>query len=209
MPLFVIANLVVFQPWDWDNTKVFLYWFVGACILIAAMLSKAWRAAARRPGVVAVRGLLAGVTVSMLLSGVLLHVNQIRGNDRAMLYGREEIVVAEAIRNRTPADALIAVGTYPNNAVLGLSGRQVLMAYPGWLWSHGFDEATRADRESNLRALYVLGPNAAEIISAYGIDFVVIGPWEIQNFGADPQAWRQRYPVVIETANYLVFAVRP
>jgi hypothetical protein len=36
MPIFVIANLVVFQPWDWDNTKVFLFWYLAGCVLVAA-----------------------------------------------------------------------------------------------------------------------------------------------------------------------------
>src|SRR5262249_46312217 len=42
MPIFVIANLVVFQPWDWDNTKVLMYWFLGTCILVAALIARTW-----------------------------------------------------------------------------------------------------------------------------------------------------------------------
>ena len=38
--VFVIANVVVFQPWAWDNTKVLAYWFLAGCILVAALLSR-------------------------------------------------------------------------------------------------------------------------------------------------------------------------
>jgi len=205
MPLFPIANLVVFQPWDWDNTKLLLYWFVAASILVAALLSAAWRAAGGRPGAAVVRGLVGVAVASLLLTGGLIHLNQIQGNDRWMLYSREDIEVAESIRATAPADALIAVGVYPNNAVLGLSGRQVLTAYPGWMWSHGFDSA---DREIDLRTIYRLDPEADALIAAYGIDYVVVGAWERENYAADPAAWRARFPVVIETANYLVLDVR-
>src|SRR6185369_7652666 len=42
MPVFVAANVAVFQPWDWDNTKVLVWWFLAACILVASWMVKTW-----------------------------------------------------------------------------------------------------------------------------------------------------------------------
>ncbi|HYM85092.1 MAG TPA: hypothetical protein VEY67_13185, partial [Candidatus Dormibacteraeota bacterium] len=34
MPIFAIVNVAVFQPWDWDDHKLLIYWFLGAAILV-------------------------------------------------------------------------------------------------------------------------------------------------------------------------------
>src|SRR5262249_17922993 len=41
-PLFVLSNLFVFQPWDWDNTKILVWWYLASSILVAALLAGAW-----------------------------------------------------------------------------------------------------------------------------------------------------------------------
>ena len=78
MPIFVICNLVAFFPWDWDNTKFLFFWFLAVCILVAALLVRAWR----EHGSLVVRGLLLAVVATMILSGVLLNFQQLIGKDR-------------------------------------------------------------------------------------------------------------------------------
>ena len=41
--IFLLANLVVTQPWNWDNTKLLSYWYMGAAIPIAWLLVAAPR----------------------------------------------------------------------------------------------------------------------------------------------------------------------
>jgi uncharacterized membrane protein len=79
-----------------------------------------------------------------------------------------------------------------------------MMSYPGWMWSQGFDYA---ERERDLRAIFTLRPEAERLITDYHVDYVVIGPYEREQLGADPVAFRARFPVVIRTAGYEVFAV--
>jgi uncharacterized membrane protein len=84
-----------------------------------------------------------------------------------------------------------------------LAGRRVLMGYPGWLWSQGIDYHPR---ERDLRAILRLEPEAPALLRRYGVGYVVIGPREQVDYGADPDAWRARYKSVIRTATYEVFA---
>ena len=79
-----------------------------------------------------------------------------------------------------------------------------MMSYPGGLWSHGVDYR---QREADLRAIFSLVPESHELIAAYGVDYVVVGPNERKQLGADPVKFRARYPTVIRTENYEVFAV--
>src|SRR4029453_9803411 len=75
MPAFVVANLFIFQPWDWDNTKILTFWYLGISILCAALLVRTWRGWTSPVPRIAVGVALA----SLLLSGALLNLNQLLG----------------------------------------------------------------------------------------------------------------------------------
>ncbi|HJQ97804.1 MAG TPA: hypothetical protein VJ826_05775, partial [Candidatus Polarisedimenticolaceae bacterium] len=201
-PLFLVANLVVFQPWDWDNTKILMWWYLASCFLVAALLARLWDVgppAAMRPAI-------ATVVLTMTMSGVLENVDQARGNQRHLLLTTEELDVARLVREITPPHAIFAVGLQHNHPVPVLSGRRVLMGYGGWLWSQGID--TKA-READVRSIYALGPDAAALIERHHVSYVVVGPDERKRFGADPESWRGRYPSILRTARYDIFSVAP
>jgi hypothetical protein len=200
MPLFVFANLIVFQPWDWDNTKVLMYWFLGTCLFVSALLTRAWR-----EGGALARGAIIAAVLSMTLSGLLANLNQALGRERVLLLTAEELDLSSRLRESAPAESIFAVGLQHNHPVTMLTGRKAVMGYGGWLWSQGYDYA---ERERDLREIYALASRAPELMNKYGITHVVVGPWERFNFGVYPEMFRARYPAAVETTNYSVFDVR-
>ncbi len=202
MPIFVIANVVVFQPWDWDNTKIFVYWFLATCVLVSSLLVRTWRTQSSPVS----RTLLISVVLSMTLSGVLVNLSQLLGKDRHQMFSAEELQVAEEVRRYTSPHALFVVGLQPNHPVPVLAGRHVVISYPGWLWSGGFDAA---QEERDVRSIYKFEPGAELLLAQYGVDYVVIGPNERNELAANLEAFRQGYQRVIATPNYEVFAVSP
>ncbi len=198
--LFLIANLVVFQPWDWDNTKVLVYAYLAACVLVAAVLVRAWRAHAGWQWVVVL------ALCTLLGSGVLESVHQSLGRDRHRLLDTEEIELARRVRDETPPRALFVCGLQHNHPVPVLAGRRVLLGYTGWHWSQGVDVTAR---EREVRAIFALGDDAAAILAQYRVSYVVIGPWEREHLGANAEAFRARFPAPIRTEHYEVFDVRP
>jgi hypothetical protein len=92
-----------------------------------------------------------------------------------------------------------------NHPVPVLGGRRVLMSYPGWLWSQG---VPYGERQAEVGRILALAPDAGALLRRYHVDFVTVGPAERKDFGADPAAWRARYPRVIATRDYEVFDVR-
>jgi len=201
-PLFVVANLVVFQPWDWDNTKILMWWYLASCFLVAALLARIWDLEPRA----VLRPVVATVVVTMTMSGVLENLDQARGKQRNRLLTTEELDVARRVRALTPPHALFAVGLQHNHPVPVLSGRRVLLGYGGWLWSQGIDFKARASDE---RSIFALSPDSAALIERYQLAYVVLGPDERKSFGADPEAWRARYPSILKTEGYEVFSVSP
>ncbi|HET8628239.1 MAG TPA: hypothetical protein VFL91_12500 [Thermomicrobiales bacterium] len=202
MPLFALTNLVVFQPWDWDNEKFMVYWFLAVCVAVAALLARAWR---ERPAATP-RFLIAGVVATMILSGVLVDWQQLSGQDRHQLLNPEEVHLAALVRAETPPRAIVAVGLQYNHPITVLGDRVVMMSYPGWLWTQGLDYA---QRERDLRAIYAFAPDAPALLRRYNVSYVVIGPAERQDLQANEAAFRARYPVAISTEHYEVFKVGP
>jgi hypothetical protein len=200
MPLFAIANLVVFQPWAWDNTKLLVYWFLAVCILVAALIAQTWRESNAL-----VRGSLASVVLTMILSGILVNLHQLLGLDRHLLLTADELRLAAAVRAEIPRDSCFAVGLQHNHPIPVLTGRRVLMSYPAWHWSQGIDYARR---ERDLRSMFALTTEARGLFEQYGVDYVAIGPREREELAANVDAYRASYPRVLRTTLYEVFAVR-
>ncbi|WP_040668945.1 hypothetical protein, partial [Nitrolancea hollandica] len=118
MPVFVFANLIVFQPWDWDNTKILVYWFLAVCLLVAALLVRLWHRY-RSP---VVRGILLFALTTMLLSGLLINLQQLLGLDRHLLLTAEELQVAEQVREKTAPRSMFVTGIQHNHPVSVLTG---------------------------------------------------------------------------------------
>jgi hypothetical protein len=199
MPIFVIANIVVFQPWDWDNTKVLAYWFLACCILVAALVSGVWE----RSGLPA-RTAIAAALGTMVLSGLLENLSQALGRDRHRVLTAEELRLADSTRALTPPRAVLAVGLRHNHPITLLTGRRVVLGYPGWMWSQGL---AYQERERALSAIFALAEDAPRLLRQYGVDYVVIGPDERQRFSANLAGYRARFPTLLRTENYEIFAV--
>jgi len=199
MAPFVVANVFLLLPWDWDNTKVLTFWFIACCLAAAAAIAALWRSHGRL-----VRVALGIVVVSLTLSGALWNLSELLDRDRNLWLTPEELTLVQALRTSTPPHALIATGTRPNHPVTLLSGRRVVMGYPGWLWAQGLSSA-RA--EQDLRVILAGGPAAESLIERDGVDDVVIGPEERGTFGARDSFFANRWPTIFTSADYRVFAV--
>lgn len=197
MTVFVLANVAIFQPWDWDNMKLLTYWFLGVSVLLGGWIAACWR---RRRQWLARTGLVL-VVLTMTLSGMLLNLHQLLGRDRHVLLTAEEMEVAQRIRQSTPVGAVFATGLQHNHPVLVAGGRRVVLYYGGWLWTFEPYHERRAD----LEAIYQLSPGLNERLGAYRVDYVVIGPWEREHFAPDLPGFRARFPALFRTANYEVF----
>jgi hypothetical protein len=191
MPIFVIANVAAFQPWDWDNHKILVYWFLGLTIVVGALLARLWRSHRS----VAVRTLVVLAIGSMVLSPLLENLDQLEGHMRfRMLSAEQELLAARVMQSHDP--------------VMMLSGRQVYMGYWGQLWVSGIPYEAR---QAEVREIYQLSPAGEDVIRREGVDFVVIGPDErrVDGLAADEAAYAARFEVATETDQYRVYDVRP
>ena len=197
---FVVPNLFVFQPWDWDNTKFFLFWYAFGALLVGALLVKLGHRSLEG-GVLA-----AALVVVLCLAGGLDITRAFDPTQgRALFVDQAGVRVAAWVRENTPAEARFAVAPDHNQPVPTLGGRAVLAGYPGWLWTYGLaDWAERVDEEKRVLAG---AADAAGLVAEFGVSYVVIGPTELAQ-GASATYWQAHGTPVFQSGGYTVYRVR-
>ena len=199
--VFLAANLVKFQPWDWDNSKLLVFWYMASAVAVGAVLVRLARAHAAG-AVVAV-----AIWLSLVASGVLSLLQFLPPQGPAYVwFSSEEVQLAVQVRQQTAAKAVFVTGEQPTNPIADLAGRSVLMSYPGWLWSYGINYT---QREADLARIYNGGPQALDLLRHYHADYVVIGPNETTTFHPNLDYFATQFRLVLHTANYRVYAVPP
>jgi len=197
--VFLAANLVKFQPWDWDNSKLLVFWYMASAVAVGALLVRLARA-----------HLLAGVAavaiwLSLVASGVLSLMQFLPPQGPAYVwFSNEEVQLAAQVRRQTPPRAVFVTGQEPTNPIADLAGRPVLMSYPGWLWSYGINYA---QREADIARIYHGGPEAIGLLRQYHVDYIVIGPTERTVFQPDANYFNAQFRLVLHTPNYDIYAV--
>ena len=212
--LFLIGNLVITQPWNWDNTKLLDYWYVGAAIpiawLLCAVSSRGWG-----------RVLPSLAVLSLVLSGLLSMDLALIGQSSPFqsptvsahlaFVGAQEETVAKAVLRRTAPGAIFLTEGQPTEPVSVLAGRTVVLAYDGWLWSYGQPLRTRLRA---VEAMYAGCPPTGacavgRLLRAYDVSYVEFEPGDYNNITAN-LAWyeAQRLPVLVHTSSYLILDVR-
>jgi len=196
--LFVVSNIAKLAPWEWDNIKVLIYWFVGSLPLVTLFLSWLWR-----NKVTGVKAVAAICFVAMIASGVLDVWRTVSGQINYKVFDKDAVDIAAQLKTRvTPTAMFLNAPTY-NSAVV-LTGRRSLMRYTGHLASHGIDYG---QRESDVKKIYQGGTDASGLLAKYGIEYVVVSPEE-RNLGAVNEQFFSRFPIAAESGQYRVYKVK-
>lgn len=196
--IFLLANVILFQPYTWDNSKLFTWVFLILTIPVMLQL-RAWWNARWYLGVFL-------LFVSMILSSSLdlWRTTQLEWQPY-VLWNQEEWMLAQEFRQISQTTDLVLTADQHNHWVSSLTGRPIVMGYRGWLWSYGFEYSKH---EHDVLAMFAGGPEAEELLSSYGVKFAVIGPAERRDFRPNEAWFQERYPLVLQNAEYQVFAIR-
>jgi len=195
--LFVLANIAKLAPWEWDNIKVLIYWFVGSLPFVGLALAWMWRYSA------ALKIAAAACFLILVFSGALDVLRTVSGAVSYKVFDADAVTIANRIKGTTKPDALFLNAPTYNTAVV-LSGRRSLMRYPGHLSSHGIDYK---QRESDVAQMYRGGPAAAALLEKYGIDYVLISPIERSSLSPN-EAFFATFPLAAESGQYKIYKVR-
>ena len=198
---FLVPNLIVLQPWDWDNTKFFIFWALLGSVMVGGLLAgiiRHWPAG----------GVVAGVLLVVL--GLAGATDLVRASDPSVssyqFTDTKGLQVAAWVRQNTPATALFAVADEHNSPIPTLAGRRVMSGFQGWLWTYGL----RDYQQKSLDEVAILrgAQNTPDLVDRYGVTYVLIGPQELaQPRGASQAYWQQHGTLVYSNGEYSVYRV--
>ena len=207
--IWVICEILLFQPNPYDNNKLLFVWFALTCGIVADLLIRTLASPARKTvdGKSVIDGaatagrylLLVIAIVTIMLSGVMTlqreyvsadHYDVIKDEEGKSHFGYKEsgyevtpsymVEATDWIKANTPADSTFLTHNNHNNAVAMLTGRNIFCGAGTFLYFHGVDYRPR---EVLIRGMYEdPGENLIENAKQYSIDYVVVSPYETGNY---------------------------
>jgi hypothetical protein len=225
--LFILGNFVRFQPWDWDNYKIFLHWYIITVMLasygaikIADFAFENFRFG-RQPKKIDrqhLKLIFSAATLTIILffstaTGFLSNIKMVQ--ERYLMWSEADLAFADWVRRNTPPESVFLTSTDYLHPVATMGGRQIVLGYEGWLWSHGISlkriQEVRNDLVEMFKGNYTL-------IKKYGVNFISITHYErafsISNgfrinieFFSESVYFEKVYDEALDGENYIVFRV--
>lgn len=216
--IFAVGNLVLFQPWDWDNEKILTWSHLFLSIPLGAYVARLFsgRQILKQigGGVLAVALMIGGLyemgfIIGYSDEGELSRPVSERGTiprqkQEFTMFSFADLKLAADFRAiSAPTDTVMAADQV-THFINTNTGRRILLGYRGWMWTYGIDYG---ERERDMKTAYAGNGAELPIVEKYDIRFVVIGPEELTNFQANETYYQVTYPLVLENANYRIYQV--
>lgn len=195
--LFLITNVVIFQPHDYDNMKLMIYSHLAITLVMVFMLIEIWRKSF-------VGKLLAlAIVISLSLTGILSVWRE--SYTSWQIANNEDLKIGQYVKSHTSPEAIFLTSDSHRHPVTMLAGRSIVMGYRGWLWTHGIDYSATSD---DVFAMFSGAANTRLLLDKYKVSYVYIGLAELTDFDANLEYWQSHYPVVFENPSGKIFDVR-
>lgn len=177
--VYVVAELIQFQPNDYDNNKLFYVAYIVMCPIVGLYLTALWDRLKGLPG----RALLAGVFMLVsTLSGALTIAREVVSDYE--LFNRDAVAAAAWFEANAPRDAVVLTGSQHNNPVAALAGRRIVCGTGSYLYFHGIDYSLQQQDE---RTMLEFPEDSLELFDRYGIEYVYLSSHERSDFDVDEE----------------------
>lgn len=197
--IFLLSNIIAFQPNLYDNNKLLYVWFMLSDILVCdwicrglAGLSFTWLR----------RGLALLLVLLGTVSGLLSLARESISNYR--LLSGEQVKAAEFIVESTEPDSLFLTATNHTNAVSVLSGRSIVCGPGLYLYFHGVNYQSR---EAQVSQMYRGGDDFLRLSKELGVDYVYIGESERGKYEVNENWFSEHYPLVYDQGGVRIYHI--
>jgi hypothetical protein len=200
MLIYLIAEVIAFQPNFYDNNKLLLVWYMVMCIMIGDFLVYYIEQINYKFARVLTCAVLA---IILFTSGTLSIIREVVSNGEYQLYSYQHIEAAEAIDNSTPEDALILTAGQHLNAPAALAGRNIFVGTPTYLFFHGFD---LTQKQNVAKQMYTDKEKSSQLLEENKIDYVYFSSYEMYAYKNMGEIF-EIYPEVFRNSEVRIFAI--
>lgn len=207
--LFTIANIIVFQPIFWDNTKLFAWVYLGFSLLASNVIVDLWKDNGwRTKKIKIIFKKVAAVCLIILMSATgvleLIRLNRFDKNTY-MLNSKEDIEFAQYIRDNTKTDDVFLTVTTHNHPITVWGSRSIVLGYTGWALNFGFNYY---QREQDIKTIYEAPEASMFLLKEYDVDYIYIGRPELNYYQIDQKKFDKLFPVAFKNDETTVYAVK-
>ena len=197
--IFVVAELVLFQPLDYDNNKLFYIWYLLMLPAAGSACVGVWRR-------------LRGTRSRALLAALFLAVSTLSGAlsiacecvSDYQLFSAADVAVAEYIEENTDPDDMFLTGLHHNNPVYALAGRDVVCGPSLFLYWHGLDYMSR---DARVRAFYADPENNLALLREYNVKYIVSGSAERYELNSNEEALDALFELIYDEMGTKIYRV--
>ena len=167
--LFMIPNILLLTPWDWDMYKFFMFAWIPIVILAGIVLSKMPRI----------------LVVTLVLLSIITSASVIIYNTQTQYSGASwsEYKLGLWVRDHTPQNAVFLTyyGIHEPPCMIG--GRLRVSSYVYWPYGHGEPLDQVNQREHAIDTAYNgTESQLASVIREYNVTYVYVGAEELGNY---------------------------
>ncbi|MFQ5648492.1 MAG: hypothetical protein ACE5IY_01000 [bacterium] len=196
--LFIVGNLFLFAPFAYDNNKILIFWYLLSLPAVARLLVFLYQSRSWWLHAMAFRLAL----LALVFSGSLNLTHELQGGGWQEL-SAEEVALAREVSSKTRNSDVFLAAPIHNN-FLTLAGRAVVMGYAGHIYSHGLDYVPMQEA---IRTIYTEKEGGLKLLQDMAIDYVVVGPNERKEFGAQIDWFRSEYPIFLASQTYAIYKI--
>ncbi len=198
--IWLTAELVRFQPNEYDNNKLFYLAWLLCCPVAADTAGDLWRRLKgfrARPLIAA-----AGLTVTFLSAGLTLWREAVSDYQA---FPRRKVEAAEFILANTEEDSVFLTGAEHHlNPVDSIAGRAIVCGPDLWLYYHGFNTyAAKAD----VRRFLEDPAGNLDVVGRYGVDYVLVSDYERSDYNVNESALDALYPLIYDQGGTCIWQV--
>lgn len=197
--IFLLSNVIAFQPNLYDNNKLLYVWFMLCDILLCGWIVETL--SSLRP--VWLRRVLALLLVFLGTFSGLLSIGRETVSGYQLFSGKQA-AAADYIVENTPADSLFLTAPNHTNPVAVLSGRSIVCGPGLYLYFHGVDYQPR---EKRVARAYGGGEDFLQLAEELGIDYVYVGGNERNNYEVNEDWFREHYPLIYDENDIRIYQI--
>ena len=197
--LFVLGNLILFAPWEWDNIKIFIFWYLVSLPLVCMTLGWFFRL----PYLWSKLLVVVFIGFLTLSSFFDLRSALFTTKENYNLFNPNQISLAEVLKEKLSKNSiLLSEPTY--NSPVVLTGRALFLGYLGHIWSHGY---SAIKREKVIKHLAKGNPSVFEDLKKNNISHILFGPKEHQK-GYNSVFLTKNFKIQYAGFGYILYEVK-
>jgi hypothetical protein len=199
--VFILANIIRFQPWDFDNNKILIYFIFFIAPLFIWFISQIFRSNKVMRNVAIVL-----IVLIICFSGLvdLYYRVMAKRSYLPIVFDSQAISFSNFIQKNTDPNKLILVGAGHRNVPMSLAGRQSLMGYPGWLWTRGIEYGPR---EREINNFYQNPVRESDIFQKYPIGYILVDDFVKANYKNSLAVLEKEFIKVYDSPNYILYSL--